>query len=81
MPLNLGVLDLKIIRFICSYIPGIHQQNGHFMDWTTYLTENPMRTYKGRIPNGPINQFYEVPAGEFVPGQKATIKFLAIFNV
>ena len=51
------------------------------MDWTTYLTENPMRTYKGKIPNGPINQFVEFPAGEFTPGMKVNIdiKFLNSF--
>ena len=51
------------------------------MDWTTYFTDNPIRAYKGKIPNGPINRFYEVPAGEFIPGQKATIIFLAICNM
>ena len=51
------------------------------MDWTTYLTDNPIRVYKGKIPNGPINRFYEIPAGEFIPGQKATIIFLSIFNI
>ena len=59
-----------LAHFIDSYIPAIHQMNGHMMDWTTYLTENPMKTYKNKIPNGPINQFFEFPAGEFTPGMK-----------
>ena len=63
-----------------SYIPGIHQMNGHYMDWTTYLTDNPMRTYKGKIPNGPINKFYEVPAGQIIPGQKVMFDILLGFH-
>ena len=46
--------------------------NGHYMDWTTYLTDDPMTIYQGKIPNGPINKFYEVPAGEFLPTQKVS---------
>ena len=46
--------------------------NGNYMDWTTYLTDDPMTTYQGKIPNGPINEFYEVPAGEFLPSQKVS---------
>ena len=40
------------------------------MDWTTYLADDPFMTYKGKIPNGPINKFSEVPAGQLVPGKK-----------
>lgn len=50
--------------------------NGNMMDWTTYLTENPMKTYKRKIPNGPINQFIEFHAGEFTPGVKVIFDFL-----
>ena len=46
--------------------------NGNYMDWTTYLTDDPMTKYQGKIPNGPINKFYEVPAGEFLPTQKVS---------
>ena len=49
------------------------------MDWTTYLTENPMKTYRNKIPNGPINQFFEFPAGDFTPGMKV-ISDLIISN-
>ena len=55
-----------------SYIPGIHQMNGHYMDWTTYLRDNPMTTYRGMVPNGPVNKFYEVPAVEFTLGKKVS---------
>ena len=40
------------------------------MDCTTYLADDPFMTYKGKIPNGPINKFSEVPAGQLVPGKK-----------
>ena len=43
------------------------------MDWTTYLTDDPMAKYHGKIPNGPINKFYEVDKGDFVPGKKVTL--------
>ena len=43
------------------------------MDWTTYLTDDPMKKYHGKIPNGPINKFYEVDKGDFVPGKKVTL--------
>ena len=42
------------------------------MDWTTYLRDSPMTTYRGKIPNGPVNQFYEVPAGDFTLGKKVS---------
>ena len=43
------------------------------MDWTTYLTDEPMRKYQGKIPNGPINQFYEFDKGDFIPGNNVSI--------
>ena len=52
--------------------------NGHYMDWTTYLTDDPMTKYQGKIPNGPINKFYEVPAGEFLPSQKVSLHVLTV---
>ena len=46
------------------------------MDWTTYLTENPMKTYREKIPNGPIHKFIEFHAGDFTPGIKVIFDFL-----
>lgn len=48
--------------------------NGQYMDWTTYLRDSPMTTYRGKVPNGPVNQFYEVPAGDFTLGKKVSKK-------
>ena len=46
--------------------------NGHYMGWTTYLRDNPITTYQRKIPNGPVNKFYEVPAGQFTIGKKVS---------
>ena len=71
------VLELTLF---CSYIPKIHQNNGHYMDWTTYLAEDPFMAYKGKIPNGPTNKFSEVPAGQLVPGKKVYHEFFIFFS-
>ena len=43
------------------------------MDWTTYLTDEPMKKYQRKIPNGPINQFYELDKGDYIPGKNVSI--------
>ena len=51
------------------------------MDWTTYLTEDPIKTYREKIPNGPINKFYEINKGDFVPGKKVSSYQLIVARV
>ena len=51
--------------------------NGHYMDWTTYLRDNPIAMYRQKIPNGPVNKFYEVPAGQFTLGKKVSFRLSA----
>ena len=44
------------------------------MDWTTYLSDDPMKIYREKIPNGPINRFYEISKGDFIPGKKVSLE-------